>query len=346
MPFNQDTQTALPVSPIRSPQAWRGFELAGDASWIRVFSESEINELESAARQALLSGKTTDDLSRQDFALPTLGNTCREWLQELDRGRGFILLRGLPVESWGRDISELAYLGLGLQMGGLASQNAAGDLMGHIRDTGENPDDPAVRLYKTRRAQGFHTDGADVIGLLCLQSARDGGESRIVSSVSVFNHILETRPDLVPLMFQPFHFDRNDEQAEGEDPTFAIPLAYYDSGKLRMFYIGWYIRDAQRHPSVPRLTAEQVELLDLIESTADQLALDMDFQPGDIQLLKNSTILHGRGAYEDWDDVARKRHLLRLWINADDVFEDQGNVVKAVPTKRGVTSDANLLSER
>ena len=66
-------------------------------------------------------------------------------------------------------------------------------------------------------------------------------------------------------------------------------------------------------------------------------------KPGDIQLLKNSTILHGRAAFEDWDDPARRRHLLRLWINADSVFEDQGNIVKAVPTKDGVTSDADLL---
>ena len=96
---------------------------------------------------------------------------------------------------------------------------------------------------------------------------------------------------------------------------------------------------------MPRLTSEQSELLDLIDATADQLALNMDFQPGDIQLLKNSTILHGRAAFEDWDDPARRRHLLRLWINADSVFEDQGNIVKAVPTKKGVTSDADLLSQ-
>jgi hypothetical protein len=313
--------------------------------WIESFSDDEVAELEGAARAAAASGKSTGALSREDFALPRLASRCREWLRELDQGRGFLLLRGLPVERWGRELSEYAYLGLGLHLGSLGAQNAAGDLLGHIRDTGEDPDDPAVRLYKTRRAQPFHTDGADVIGLLCLQRAKSGGESRIVSSVSVFNRVLETRPELVPLMFQPFHFDRNEEQAEGEDPTFAIPLAYYDGSYLRMFYIGWYIRDAQRHASVPRLTEQQRDLLDLIDSTADELALDMDFQPGDIQLLKNSTMLHGRSAYEDWAEPGRKRHLLRLWINAASTFEDEGNVIKTSPTKAGVASDAELLSQ-
>lgn len=333
----------LPQAPVKGPQAWLGSDMAVTDDWVRPFTAEEIDELEVAAQATLDSGRALSELTRKDFHLPLLGKACRNWLRELNEGRGFMLLRGLPVERWGLDLSQRAYLGLGLQMGSFGSQNAAGDLLGHVRDTGENPDDPSVRLYRTRRAQGFHTDGADVIGLLCLQTARSGGESRIVSSVSVFNRIFETRPDLMPLMFQPFYFDRNNEQAEGEPPAFPLPLAYYDGASLRMFFIGWYIRDAQRHPEVPRLTDEQNELLDLIESTADELALSMEFRPGDIQLLKNSTILHGRGAFEDWEEPARKRHLLRLWINADAIFEDDGNIVKELPTREGVTSDAEFL---
>ncbi len=332
----------IPDQPVQCPQAWLGTEMATDASWIRPFSQGELDELERAARAVAGSGKGVAELSRADFHLPLLERASREWLRELDRGRGFMLLRGLPVQHWGRELSEIAYLGLGLHMGSLGSQNAAGDLLGHVRDTGADPDDPAVRLYKTNRAQAFHTDGADVIALLCLQTARSGGESHVVSSVSVFNHILSARPDLAPLMFQPFHFDRNEEQAEGEAPSFAIPLAYYDGSHLRMFYIGWYIRDAQRHPSVPRLSPEQHELLDLIDATAEKLSLAMDFQPGDVQLLKNSTMLHGRAAYEDHAEPKRKRHLLRLWINADTDFGDDGNIVKAVPAKDGAVSDSDL----
>ena len=339
-------QQTIPEAPFHCPQAWLGRDMAGSQDWIRPFDAAEIEELERAARAALATGKPLDALTREDFDLPLLSAASREWLGELAQGRGFLLLRGLPVKAWGLELSQAAYLGLGLAMGSLGSQNAAGDLLGHIRDTGEDPNDPSVRRYKTRREQPFHTDGADVIGLMCLQGAKAGGESRIVSSISVFNHILETRPDLVPLLFEPFYFDRNEEQAEGEDPAFPLPLAFYDGEQLRLFYVGWYIRDAQRHEQVPRLTPEQTELLDLIDATAEALSLDMEFEPGDIQLLKNSTMFHGRAAFEDWDEPERKRHLLRLWINADTVFADQGNIVKALPTKEGATSDADLLARR
>jgi Taurine catabolism dioxygenase TauD, TfdA family len=335
----------IPQKPVNSPQAWLGKDMAESGAWIRHFSQDEIAELEAAATSVLQSGKPIFELHRDDFHLPLLKDVILQWLEELNQGRGFILLRGLPVEEWGFELSQCAYAGLGLHLGVLASQNSAGDILGHVRDTGADADDPLVRLYKTNRAQGFHVDGADIISLLCLRRARSGGESRIASSLSIFNNILQKRPDLTPLMFEPFHFDRQEELAAGEDPTFAIPLSYYDGDNLRMFYIGWYIRDAQRHAHVPRLTPEQLELLDLIDSTADELALDMNFQPGDIQLLKNSTILHGRSAFEDWPEPAMRRHLLRLWINPHNEFEDQGNIVKDNPTAPGAVSDADLLSQ-
>jgi hypothetical protein len=317
--------------------------MAANTGWIRQFSAPEIAELEAAVEVAQATGKSRGELTAKDFPLPTLATESHRWLRELADGRGFMLLRGLPVEDWGDEKPTLAYLGLGLHMGTLASQNAAGDLLGHVRDTGADPNDPTVRLYRTSAAQGFHTDGADVIGLLCLHTAQSGGESRIVSSITVFNEIMKQRPELVPLLFDPWHFDRQGEQAEGEDPTFAIPLCYWDGSHLRTFYIGWYIREAQQHEQVPRLTAQQEELLDLIDAVADRCALDMDFQPGDIQLLKNASILHGRAAFTDWPEPERKRHLLRLWINAHTDLPDDTNIVQEVPTVAGRASDEELL---
>lgn len=237
-------------------------------------------------------------------------------------------------------------MGLGLSLGTLASQNAAGDLLGHVRDTGADPSDPAVRLYKTREAQPFHTDGADVIGLLCLRPAKRGGVSRIVSSLSVVEEIQRKRPDLAPLLFQPFHFDFNEQQQEGAAPTYQLPIGHWDGKRLRVFYIGWYIRDAQRHASVPRLTAEQAELLDLVDATAADpaLCLDMEFRPGDVQLLKNSAILHARTAYEDWAEPERRRHLLRFWVSARGEFSGSDDRLKAgVARKEGVSSDRAAL---
>jgi hypothetical protein len=130
----------------------------------------------------------------------------------------------------------------------------------------------------------------------------------------VFNEVARQRPDLVELMFQPFHFDLYEQQAPGAKPYVAMPIANYFAGRLFTMYIRFYIEQAQRHADVPRLTARQVELLDLIDEIAasPQFHLDMEFRPGDMQFLSNAVILHGRTEYED--DPAHPRHLLRLWL--------------------------------
>jgi hypothetical protein len=197
-------------------------------------------------------------------------------------------------------------------------QNAAGHLLGHVRDEGIPRRDPSVRLYQTTERQDFHTDGADIVGLLCLHQALSGGQSRIASAPAVYNRILERRPDLLDVLYEPMFWDRNGEESPGDDPFFALPVLNEVGGSPRMFFIGWYIRDAQRHPEVPRLTAAQLEAIELIERTANdpELYLPMDFEPGDVQLISNAKILHCREAYEDHPEPASRRHLLRLWLAA------------------------------
>ena len=159
-----------------------------------------------------------------------------------------------------------------------------------MRDERVERTGPEVRLYRTRERQDFHTDGADIIGLLCLHAARSGGESRLASSYAVYNEILRRRPDLLEVLYEPMWWDRNGEESPGDDPAFPMPVLNDVDGQPRVFYIGWYIRDAQRHPQVPRLTGPQLEALDLIETIANDPAfhVEMDFRPGDVQLLNNA----------------------------------------------------------
>ena len=176
-----------------------------------------------------------------------------------------------------------------------------------MRDERVERTGPEVRLYRTRERQDFHTDGADIIGLLCLHAARSGGESRLASSYAVYNEILRRRPDLLEVLYEPMWWDRNGEESPGDDPAFPMPVLNDVDGQPRVFFIGWYIRDAQRHPQVPRLTGPQLEALDLIETIANDPAVhvEMDFQPGDVQLLNNAVILHSREAYEDDTELDR-----------------------------------------
>jgi Taurine catabolism dioxygenase TauD, TfdA family. len=232
-------------------------------------------------------------------------------------GRGFILLRGLPVERMTREEQAIAYLGMGSWLGAFRSQNAKGHLLGHVKDLGLDIRDPRVRYYQTNRKLEYHTDSVDIVGLLCLKTAKAGGESYLASSMTVFNEMLTRRPDLVPALFEPFPTDRRGEVPEGMQPWFDIPIYHRHAGKLSCIYVRQYIESAQKlFPQARRLTAAQREAMDLIDELCNDPAihLAMDFRPGDIQLLHNHQILHSRGDFENWPEPERHRHLLRLWV--------------------------------
>jgi alpha-ketoglutarate-dependent taurine dioxygenase len=237
----------------------------------------------------------------------------------LATGHGLILLRGVPVAGHDRATLATLYTIMGRALGRPMPQNLEGETITDIRDTGADPSDPDVRLYRTRAEQDFHTDGADVIGLLSLQTGRSGGASRIVSSVHVYQAVRDQRPDLAPLLLQPWFFRIPGAKARGLPEALPRPIVTIAGDKIESFYIGWYIRNAQGLAGVPPLTDAQREVLALYEATANDpaLYLDMDFQPGDVQWLRNCFVLHKRTAYEDHAEPARKRHLLRLWLAID-----------------------------
>lgn len=330
--------TTLPVkAPLDIPAAWRGEELVAKTDWVHELTPAEIAEIDSALREVRRRGLALDDIDRSNFPLPKLAATIESWATELDAGRGFVLVRGLPVHRYTEDEASVAYWGIGQHLGVPVSQNTDGDLLGHVRDTGADPADPSVRLYRTRAAQPYHTDGSEVVGLLCLQASRHGGASSIVSSVTVFNEVARRRPDLVELLFEPFHFDLYEQQAPGEKPYLAMPIVNFFAGRLFTMYIRFYIEQAQRHADVPLLTAPQVELLDLIDEIAasPRFHLDMEFRPGDMQWLSNAVILHGRTAYED--DPGAPRHLLRLWLTLHRHANPVTGGIGGIPTKGTAT---------
>ena len=302
--------------PVEGPAAWRGPGLRDDGSWLHHLSEAHVDEIEAALAVVRDRGLAVLDVGRDDFPLPTLSPVIQGWVDELDAGRGFVWVRGLPVERYTEEEASIIYWGIGQHMGVPVSQNAAGDLLGHVRDTGRSTTDPSVRGYQTSERLEFHTDGSDIVGLLCLRVAKEGGESAIVSSVTVYNEVLRRRPDLAPLYFDPFPLDRRNEEAPGDIPFFPVPIGTLRDGRLSTLYIRSFIESSQRHPDAPRLTGPQRELLDLIDDVANdpEFHLCMSFVPGDMQFVKNATILHSRTEFVDFDSPEDKRHLLRLWL--------------------------------
>jgi hypothetical protein len=305
--------------PLDVPAAWRGADLAERDDWIVRLAPSELAELEAALESIRRRGLRLGDLVREDFELPTLAPTLASVRRELLDGRGFVLLRGLPVARWGDEGASLGFWGLGLHLGRPGAQNPEGDLLGHVFDTGEDARDPYVRRYRTAGDIAYHCDLADAVALLCLRTARSGGASRIVSSVSVYNELLCQRPDLVERLYEPFLLDGRNEEKDGRLPYFPVPPCRFAGGRLRTFYHSDYFRSVQRHPDVPPFSDREQELLDLYERIANspELRLDMHFEPGDVQLISNHVVLHARTAYRDDPDPARKRHLLRLWLSLD-----------------------------
>ena len=226
-------------SPLTTDDAWLGSDMARREDWRRVLTMQEVRELEAARTTARRRSEDRTQWSREDFPLPGLGPQIRSWLRDLDVGRGFLLLRGLPLAELGDQAAADIYWGLGLHLGRAVSQNTDGDLLGHVRDTGADPAAYGVRLYKTRAEQDFHTDGADLIGLLCLRAAKSGGVSRIASSAAIYNRLLAERPDLVAALFETFPFDTQGQHRPGTPAWFARPICRLIDGRLNLFFIPW-----------------------------------------------------------------------------------------------------------
>lgn len=304
---------------VRDRSAWYGAELARRDDWVERLSEAEIGEVESAVQKLEESRVETVDvtsITAKDVKLPTLGRRLQQLLHEVLVGRGFVLIKSLPVERWTREQAAIAFLVIGVHLGNLRMQNAEGHLLGHVRDFGRSSDDPNTRIYQTRERQTHHTDSCDVVGLLCMRAARSGGLSSIVSSTTIFNEMRRRRPDLLRVLLDPIETDRRGEVPKGSKPYFTIPVFNYHDGLVSAIYQRQYVESARRFPGVAPLSPLQIEALDLLDELANDpnLNLRMEFQPGDIQLVHNHTILHDRTAFDDYPELERKRHLLRLWL--------------------------------
>jgi hypothetical protein len=315
----------MPPGPVSGPGVWCGRDLQQNegrdlrprGDWIRHFSAAELAELDAAVRAFRTGGTPLARISPATFALPTLGTVLARILGEMLEGRGFAMLRGFPVARYSREEQAIAYMGIGSHFGTARSQNAKGHLLGHVKDLGVDIQDPKVRYYQTSRRLEYHTDSVDVVGLLCLKTAKSGGESFIASSMTLYNEVLARRPDLLPALFEPYPTDRRGEVPEGMQPWFDMPVYHHHEGQLSCIYVRQYIDSAQKHfPEAKRLRREQVEAMDLLDELLNdpQIHLSMAFLPGDMQFLHNHQILHSRNDFENWPEPERHRHLLRLWL--------------------------------
>jgi hypothetical protein len=310
-----------PSAPVSTPQVWYGRDMAKQPeSWNRRWNAAEIAEIEAAIAGVEAKGLDILKIDAAAFPLPTIAPEIERIRQTVLHGPGIFLLRGLPVSQWTVKQAAIAFWGLGAHMGDPCSQNGKGHVLGHVKNLGLDYSAAATRGYQTSARLPYHTDSSDIVGLLCLKTAQSGGLSSVVSSTTIYNEVLKRRPDLMPVLMQPFYRTRWGEIPEGKMPWAEVPVFMPHEGRVISHYVRSAIRKGQDLPGAPQMTELQIEALDLVDSIAadPDIHLDMVFEPGDIQLVCNHGIYHSRTAYEDWPNPAVRRHLLRLWLACTD----------------------------
>ena len=299
--------TIMHTEPLTGPAVWKGVDVEHDRSWVHHLSEAEISGLDTMLASLMARGLAFPDFSGRDFSIGPLGPVLDRIAVELEDGRGFALLRGLPVERLSEVEINTIYYAIGLHLGVPVSQNPKGDLLGKVMNVGDLSRKD-TRVYETNLYLPYHTDPSDVVGLLCVRKAKQGGMSSLVSAAAIYNAILEQRPELLGLYYRPFSYAHLGEAK-------ATPIFSFHEGKLSCRYLRQYIELGSTMMETP-LSRVEIEALDVFDSIMmdPAMRIDMMMEPGDIQLANNYAVLHSRTAFEDYEEEERRRKKLRLWL--------------------------------
>ncbi len=314
-PFLADRQPAQAGQVVVDPAGWCSVDMAASRDWLYELSEAEVDAIIRVVRTFDADKIDLMKLSRADFDFGAFNHTLRDIRQQLAYGSGVTMLRGLPVERLGKRPTAIAFWGIGQHLGDdVLSQNKRGHLLGHVTNLGQSKSNPNQRGPYSKESIPFHVDCADVVGLLCAETALSGGDSRIVSAVTVHNRMLAEHPHLLKVLCEPYYRDRRDEIPAGLQPWYQLAVFHYHAGYFSASIEPTYMSSPHRFDDVPEMTAEQKEALRVVQQIADEESLDMGFRRGDMQFLNNHVIFHSRRGFEDNPSPDRKRHLLRIWL--------------------------------
>ena len=330
---------------IDTPAAWYGDELFERPDWEFVLSPSDIAELSAAAVESTQS--QLSEISKESFPLPNLSVRLERLQKSLETGSGATAVRGFPIDQFSPEITERAFWGFLQHLGTPLSQSAKGERIFHVRDERFGADDARTRGPNTRKRLSFHTDRCDVIAFLCCQQAKSGGENHFVSSATLYNEIAKRRPDLLTQLMQPYFYKRHNVDRGNQSPFCRQPVFSFCEGHFAGCFLRVLIERAYQSPDLAGMSDLQRAALDFVEELADDPALHARFrqQPGDLLLLNNWVTFHRRTEFEDYEEVAKRRHLLRVWLSVpnsrpiDPLFKDNYGATEAGAIRGGMRKE-------
>lgn len=305
---------ATPPQHVDDPSVWLAADLGPTRSWVRHLTPACQDEIEAGVRRAVAAGKSYTDVGIADFPLPKTRALIRDVFADLEDGAGFSVVGDFPVDRFNYEENLIGYAGVSAHLGTLVDQSYAGAMKADVKDLGLAYGKD-VRGYQSSASLRFHTDGAVLTGLLCLESAVEGGLSVLTSSGALSNRILEERPDLYAILAKGFHHHRRGEHAPGDNPVSPAPIpvfAFYD-GLLHCTYDRNQSLWSAEEGIV--FSPQQIEAMDYLDAlmALPEYQLHMEMRKGDIQYVNNFTVMHARTEYRD--SATQKRHLVRYWMD-------------------------------
>jgi len=307
--------TAIHMAPSDHKMAWRGGDFTKDDVAF------DLNTHHAAALEDVLRrvAKTElADIAPDDCRHPVLDADLERVFDQIQDGRGIVIVRGIPVADHSVEDVRRMFWALGAHFGRGVSQSARGDVLGLVQDETPPGEEESARGYTSRRELSLHNDLAQIVGLMCVRQARTGGKSQYAAGLAIHNEIAATRPDLLPVLYRGFPYHRRGEEAPNQPcvTPYDIPVFSECNGHFSMFMVREIFNAAFRELN-RSFTAQEIEAIDLFRSTAQRLQFETRLEPGEASFLNNYTVMHARSEFEDWDEPERKRLMLRLWLDAE-----------------------------
>ncbi|KAH7375491.1 TfdA family taurine catabolism dioxygenase TauD [Plectosphaerella cucumerina] len=311
---------------LTGPTVWEGSTLAETYDLTYVLNADQLAEIDQAVAHFKSLGLSFGHISAETFPLPTLHSELRRLSHELHSGHGFFVIRGIDVEKHTREENIIIYTGISAHV---AAQRGRQDhkyngepadvVLTHVKDlTHADPGKLIGSPAYTTDKQVFHTDSGDIVALFALETAKEGGASKLASTWKVYNEIARTRPDLIHTLSQPWDmevFEKADKQWTERPLLHLLPATETAPERVslqygRRYFVGF--GSLPRSTEIPPITEAQAEALDTLHFTGEKYCVNTEFQKGDIQYVNNLSIFHARDGFVN--EGEKQRHLLRLWL--------------------------------